>query len=728
MAGWRSQRTRPKKSCPLIAPPQVFKYPWLYIVTFKPVAKVVAAVLALIGTGWGVWYFLNRPDLSREYRVGVDHAPPYNIVISGQPVTGLAVEILRESARRKGVTLSFVRTQLQVDDAFHQGLVDLWPAATDTPARRKWLHVTEPYLANGLVIVSKADNPVTGPEQLRKKRISLLNSRILKEFVGRGVQDIETVEVRDRYSSLASLCKGEVDATIVEQRFFEQVLLDRPADCAAVRFHALNAVGMERMLSIVAARNAGAVAERLRDGITEMMNDGTFFKHLDRWSSFTGGESRTAQHLASSKLISRLYTLALAAILVLMGLLAYQNLRLRDANRRSQAAAKAKSDFLASVSHEIRTPMNGILGMTEVVLLGPLEPEQKENMQVVRQSAESLLKIINDILDVSKAEAGKLRLELAPFDVSRLARQVWTLCYPQATAKGLKGNLQLAPDIPGRLVGDPDRLRQVLLNLLSNAIKFTENGRVELSVNVASANEDTVTVRFRVQDTGVGISPNKLPKLFQKFYQADSSSTRRRGGTGLGLAISKELVQLMGGTIDVKSEVGAGSVFTVLLPLRTAVRTTTLSNESTDGFRVESPHAQIRVLLVEDNVINQRVGLRLLERLGCAVDLAATGWEAVQMVGEEDYQLVLMDCQMPEMDGYEATSLIRQRESSGKHTLIVAMTAAAVAGDRERCMNAGMDDYLSKPVQLAELTRIIEQYFAGWSKPAPADSRKPQNA
>lgn len=696
---------------------------------FTPKWKVTAGVIALMAAGgWLVWRFSSRPDLRREYRVGVDHAPPYNIVVSGQPVTGLAVEIIREAARRKGVQMTFVRTELPVDTAFHQNLVDLWPAATDTPARRRWLHVTEPYLANGLVIVSTAGDPISGPEQLVGKRVSLLSSRILREFVGRSVHDIVTVEVRDRYSSLVSLCKGEVEATIVEQRFFERALLERPEPCAGTVFHALNAVGMERMLSILARPEAGPVAELLREGITEMMHDGTFFRYLDHWSAFTGGESRTAQHLAASERVSRLYIMGLGVILLLMALLVYQNLRLREANLRSQAAARAKSDFLASVSHEIRTPMNGILGMADVVMHGPLAPEQRENMSVVKQSAQSLLKIINDILDVSKAEAGKLRLEMVPFDVSRLVRQVWSLCYPQVRSKGLTGHLQLSPDIPGRLISDPDRLRQVLLNLLSNAIKFTDSGQVTLAVSVTGTSEDIVQVEFRVKDSGIGISPSKLPKLFHKFYQADSSTTRRHGGTGLGLAISKELVQLMGGSITATSEIGVGSEFTMTLPLRSPMRTTQPTNDSTDGFTGESPHPPVRVLLVEDNAVNQRVGLRLLEKLGCAVDLASTGWEAVQMVSEEAYQLVLMDCQMPEMDGYEATTLIRQRESGGRRTRIVAMTAAAISGDRERCIAAGMDDYLSKPVQIGDLARIIDRYSAEWGDTSPPLSGRAQNA
>ena len=684
------------------------------------IGLLIAGTLFL--TAWAAFTWFTRPDVDREYRVGVDHAPPYNIIVPGQPVSGLAVEIIREAARRKGVKLQFVRLDIPVDDAFRQGLVDMWPAATDTPARRRWLHVTTPYLANGLVIVSKAESPIHNANELRNKRVSLLNSRILKEFVGRAVQDIQTIEVRDRYSSLASLCKGDVDATILEQRFFEQVLLERMPECATTRFHALNAEGMERMLSILATKDAGPAAELLRDGISDMIDDGSFFHFLDHWSAFTGGETRTAQHLATSEKVSRLYIIGLGVILALMGLLAWQNRHLREANQRSQAAAKAKSDFLASVSHEIRTPMNGILGMTDVVLNGPLAAEQRENMQVVRQSAEALLKIINDILDVSKAEAGKLRLELIPFDVSRLVRQVWSLSYPQARAKGLEGNLQISPEIPSRLIGDPDRIRQVLLNLLSNAVKFTESGRVNLSVLVAETSADSAILVFRVTDTGIGIPPGKLPKLFEKFYQADSSTTRKFGGTGLGLAISKELAILMGGQIDVISELNVGSTFTVTLPFRSATRSLQVSADSTDGYIDQRAKLPVKVLLVEDNAINQRVGLRLLEKLGCSVDLASTGWEAVQMVGEEIYQLVLMDCQMPEMDGYEATTLIRQREEPNKRTRIVAMTAAAVEGDRERCLAAGMDDYLSKPVQLADLARILEKHAAEWNTPAQSRS------
>jgi signal transduction histidine kinase/ligand-binding sensor domain-containing protein/ActR/RegA family two-component response regulator len=372
----------------------------------------------------------------------------------------------------------------------------------------------------------------------------------------------------------------------------------------------------------------------------------------------------------------------------------------------SEQAARVKSEFLANISHEVRTPLNGIMGMTELVLRSGLNDDQSECLRLVKSSADALLIVLNDVLDFSKIEAGKLDLDILEFSPADLLRDSLMPLQIVAGDKGIELRWRLAPDMPASVKGDGGRLRQVLTNLIGNAIKFTERGSVGVDAEVESTQDAQIRLHFRVSDSGIGIPAEKLALIFEPFRQADGSTTRRYGGTGLGLAICQRLTAMMGGRIWVESETGKGSVFHFTAMVARAERKLAEAPNSADAD--PGLPLGIRVLLAEDNLINQKLTRRLLEGSGCQVTCAMDGMQAVQAFEAQPFDVVLMDVQMPVMDGFEAAAALRElQKSSGNHIPIIALTANAMKGDRERCLAAGMDGYVTKPIKRSELLRAI---------------------
>jgi signal transduction histidine kinase/ActR/RegA family two-component response regulator len=370
----------------------------------------------------------------------------------------------------------------------------------------------------------------------------------------------------------------------------------------------------------------------------------------------------------------------------------------------AQAASRAKSEFLANMSHEIRTPMNGIVGMQHLIGETALTAEQREYLDAAQSSAQSLLALLNGILDLSKIEAGRMELERADFAVQGLLDEILRPLDLVARGKGLTLSSVVRDDVPPAVRGDPLRLRQVLMNLIANALKFTHEGGVTVTAERASEREGGVELRFSVSDTGIGISPEQRYTIFEAFRQADNSITRRYGGSGLGLAISGRLVQLMGGEIGVESRPGGGSIFTFTAQFERAALGALGSGALPVQAAMPCNACPQHILVAEDNPINQTVIARTLEKAGHRVSLAQNGRQAVEIWAASRFDVIFMDVQMPEMDGLEATAEIRRRErATSRHVAIMAMTANAMSGDRERCLAAGMDGYFTKPIRAQEV-------------------------
>ena len=658
---------------------------------------VVSALAA--GAIWGVGQVMPKPDT--VLRVGIYQSPPYLLERADGAADGAAVAILKEAARRRGIRLRWSIEKEGPDLALAAGKVDLWPLLDGTASRDGTMHVSPPWMVSEFVLLTSKSSGAMTLEQAAGKRVAYIGGPVTEAMAGKYLKGIQPLRRSTSEAAMRAVCTGEADAAFIDSRFAQSILMDRPAGCGNRGLQYTLARPAVLPLGVASTFKHARTADLLAEEILQMGADGTLPKILAQWSIINTHDTEALTALGKLKVYSHLFVYVIAGMVLLLSLLGVFAHRLNRAKEIASRAIQVKATLLTNLSHEIRTPMNGVMGMTNLLFTTNLTNEQREYAEAAQSSAESLLAMLNNMLDYARMDQGRLQFESVDFDLHGLLEDVADHFGPDAGGKRLELACLIAPETPQIVTGDPVRLRQVLSNLMSNAVKFTDRGEIVLSCKVVSEEAGGVVLQIEVSDTGIGITEEDRPKLFRSFGQLDAPGNRSHSGAGLGLAICKQIVAGGGGYIDYHSKPGVGSSFWVVMRFGRP-------EYNLPPVQADPRLAGRSVLIVSGSEAIRRMILIHCRALDMNAREVASAGHALELLQKMPFDLIVGDGRDP-----DAAKLAELKVPSAKLILLSSFSGNPYSqSSMDGADETRADAILPKPVKQAHFSHVVREVFA----------------